>query len=150
MRVLIQRVTAAAVTIGGAEYSYVSGGLLVLLGVGTDDTTEDAQWLAAKVASLRIFDDAEGVMNLDIRQTGGDALVVSQFTLLASTRKGNRPSYIKAAREDTAVPLYEKFVDMLETQTGRRPSTGGFGAAMKVALTNHGPATIWTDARNRE
>ena len=149
MRVLIQRVTNASVTIDGAEYSSIGGGLLVLLGVGTDDTTEDAQWLAAKVASLRIFDDAEGVMNLDIRQTGGDALVVSQFTLLASTRKGNRPSYIKAAREDTAVPLYEKFVDMLETQTGRRPSTGVFGTDTKVALTNDGPVTIWIDSRNR-
>lgn len=150
MRILIQRVAQASVTIDGAVHSAIGRGLLVLVGVEDADTEEDCAWLAAKTAALRIFDDEQGVMNLDVRQTGGEALVVSQFTLHASTRKGNRPSYIRAAKEGIAVPLYNRFVELLSESLGRPVATGVFGADMQVALVNDGPVTIWIDSRNRE
>ena len=150
MRVLVQRVSQASVTIDGAVRSSIGRGLLVLAGVGHDDTREDVDWLASKVAALRIFDDSEGVMNLDVRQVEGEALVVSQFTLMAMTKKGNRPSYIRAAGEAVAVPLYEAFVAALSREIGRPVGTGVFGADMKVALVNDGPVTIWMDSKNKE
>lgn len=147
MRVVIQRVTQASVTIDGAVHSSIGHGLLILLGIEKGDTREEAQWLVKKTAALRIFDDAEGVMNLDVCQAGGEALVVSQFTLQASTRKGNRPSYINAAGEDEAVPLYEYFIGMLSEAIGQPVATGVFGADMQVALVNDGPVTIIIDSR---
>jgi len=150
MRVLVQRVTQASVTIEGELRSSIERGLLVLVGICGDDTSEDVEWLAAKVAALRIFDDAAGVMNLDVRQVDGNALVVSQFTLMAMTKKGNRPSYIRAAGEAVAVPLYEAFVAALSRETGKTVGTGIFGADMKVALVNDGPVTIWIDSKNKE
>lgn len=150
MRVLIQRVGRASVSIGGQVHSSIGRGLLVLVGIEHDDTPEDCAWLAAKIAALRIFDDEGGVMNLDVRQTGGEVLVVSQFTLHASTRKGNRPSYIRAATEAVAVPLYENFVDTLGKNLGKTVPTGVFGADMQVELINDGPVTIWIDSRNKE
>ena len=146
MRILIQRVKSASVTIGGQLRSQIGAGLLVLLGVGADDTDEDVEYLAGKLVRLRIFDDAQGVMNLDVRQVGGQVLVVSQFTLLASTRKGNRPSYIKAAPEAVSYPMYERFAELL----GREVMTGEFGADMQVALVNDGPVTIWIDSKMRD
>lgn len=150
MRVLIQRVSRASVSIDGQPRCSIGGGLLVLVGIEDADTGGDCDWLAAKIASLRIFDDAEGVMNLDVRQAGGEILVVSQFTLHASTRKGNRPSYIRAAKESVAVPLYESFVGSLRQAAGREIATGVFGADMQVELVNDGPVTIWMDSKNRE
>ena len=150
MRALIQRVSQAEVSIDGHTHCSIGNGLLVFVGVEHSDTAEDAAWLASKVAALRIFDDASGVMNLDLRQAGGEALVVSQFTLHASTRKGNRPSYIRSAREDVAVPLYENFVHALESALARGVARGVFGADMQVGLVNDGPVTIWIDSRSRE
>lgn len=150
MRVVIQRVTEASVSIGGQVYSSIGRGLLVLLGITDSDTSADACWLAAKIAALRIFDDAEGVMNLDVRQAQGEALVVSQFTLYASTKKGNRPSYIRAAGEDTAVPMYEVFLKELSGAMGREVKHGRFGADMAVVLVNDGPVTICMDSQARE
>jgi D-tyrosyl-tRNA(Tyr) deacylase len=150
MRVLIQRVTEASVSIGGKLHSSIRHGLLVLVGIEDADTCEDCSWLAGKIAGLRIFDDEQGIMNLDVRQVGGDILAVSQFTLHASTRKGNRPSYIRAAGESVAVPLYNNFIDALGESLGKPISTGVFGADMQVALINDGPVTIWIDSRNRE
>ena len=150
MRVLVQRVTQASVSIAGQLHSGIGQGLLVLVGVEDADTYEDCAWLAGKIAALRIFDDAQGVMNLDVRQVDGGALVVSQFTLHASTRKGNRPSYIRAAAESIAVPLYNNFIDALQQALGKPVATGVFGADMQVALVNDGPVTIWIDSRNRE
>lgn len=150
MRLLIQRVSSASVTIGAEIRSQIGKGLLILVGIGHDDTSEDIEWLVSKVAALRIFDDPQGVMNLDIRQIDGQALVVSQFTLHASTRKGNRPSYIKSAGEAVARPLYEEFVCTLEKALGKSVGTGEFGAEMQVALINDGPVTIWIDSKNRE
>lgn len=124
--------------------------MLILLGIAVGDTEEDMEWLVKKIAGLRIFDDESGVMNLDIRQTHGEVLVVSQFTLLASTKKGNRPSYIRAAGEAEARPLYDKFMRRLSEELGRSISAGVFGADMKVWLINDGPVTIWMDSRNRE
>lgn len=124
--------------------------MLILLGIAQDDAPEDIEWLVKKAAGLRIFDDTAGVMNLDIRQTGGEAIVVSQFTLLASTKKGNRPSYIHAADEAYALPLYEKFLDSLSCSLGTKVQAGEFGADMQVELVNDGPVTIWIDSRNRE
>ena len=143
MRILIQRVKSASVTIGGQLRSQIGAGLLVLLGVGADDTDEDVEYLAGKLVRLRIFDDAQGVMNLDVRQVGGQVLVVSQFTLLASTRKGNRPSYIKAAPEAVSYPMYERFAARVAELLGREVMTGEFGADMQVALVNDGPVTTW-------
>lgn len=150
MRVLIQRVREASVAIGGRTKSAIGRGLLVLAGVEAADTAEDLAWLAAKIVKLRVFDDEAGVMNLDVRQIGGEVLVVSQFTLLASTRKGNRPSYIHAAPEAVSRPLYERFAARVGELTGRPAATGEFGADMQVALINDGPVTIWIDSKNKE
>lgn len=146
MRILIQRVERASVAIGGTVRSQIGAGLLVLLGVGTDDTESDADFLAGKLVRLRIFDDEAGVMNLDVRQTGGEVLVVSQFTLMASTRKGNRPSYIQAAPEALSRPLYERFTVRVAELLGREVPTGEFGADMQVESVNDGPVTIWMDS----
>ena len=149
MRALIQRVRSASVTIEGEEVSRIGAGLLILLGVATDDTPADVDYLVRKASALRIFDDTEGVMNLDVRQCAGEVLVVSQFTLMASTRKGNRPSYIAAAGELTAVPLYEEFLAKMSEAVGRPVAAGRFGADMQVGLVNDGPVTIWLDSRER-
>lgn len=149
MRVVIQRVSSASVTIDGAVRSAIGPGLLILLGVGHDDGAEDIDYLVRKTTGLRIFDDADGVMNRSILETGGDALVVSQFTLMASTRKGNRPSYVGAAGHETAVPLYERFCRQLSDALGREVGTGTFGADMQVALVNDGPVTICMDSKNK-
>lgn len=150
MRILIQRVTEASVTIDSRLHSHIGRGLLVLLGVGMDDTAEDIEYLAGKLVRLRIFDDAAGVMNLDVQQVGGEVLVVSQFTLMAATRKGNRPSYIKAAPEVLSRPLYEAFSARVAELLGREVATGEFGADMQVSLVNDGPVTIWIDSKNKE
>ena len=150
MRALIQRVSEASVTIEGRVRSEISFGALILLGIEEADTQEDINWLSGKISRLRIFADDEGVMNRSLQDVDGEALVVSQFTLHASTKKGNRPSYIKAARPDTAVPLYEAFVKQLGSDLGKAVSTGEFGADMKVSLLNDGPVTIWIDTKNRE
>jgi D-tyrosyl-tRNA(Tyr) deacylase len=150
MRILIQRVLNASVEIDGEVFSSIEKGLLLFVGIEEADTGEDIEWLAGKVARLRIFDDEAGVMNLDVVQMGGEVLAVSQFTLHASTRKGNRPSYIRSARPEISQPLYETFTARLARETGREVKTGVFGADMKVALTNDGPVTIWLDSKNRE
>lgn len=149
MRVLIQRVTRASVTIEGERVAEIDKGLLVFVGVATDDAEEDVDYLVRKVSQLRIFDDPEGVMNLDVRQVDGEVLVVSQFTLQAATRKGNRPSYIAAAGESVAVPLYESFKDKLSAVICKPIPSGRFGADMKVELLNDGPVTIWIDSKER-
>lgn len=149
MRILVQRVERASVTIDGALRSKIGAGLLVLLGVGTDDTDADIEYLAGKLVRLRIFDDDAGVMNRDIVQAGGEILVVSQFTLMASTRKGNRPSYIHAAPEALSRPLYERFTARVAELLGRPVPTGEFGADMQVELVNDGPVTIWMDSQER-
>lgn len=150
MRAIVQRVSSASVSIDGQVVSAIGSGLLILLGIAAGDTTEDAAWLTQKITALRIFEDNEGKMNRSVRDTGGEALVVSQFTLIASTRKGTRPSFNDAARPDTAVPLYETFVRQLEIATGRPVPTGRFGAMMQVALVNAGPVTLVLDSRLRE
>lgn len=150
MRVLVQRVTRATLSIGGETYSHIGRGLLVLVGITEGDADDDVEWLAHKIASLRIFDDSEGVMNLDVQQTAGEVMVVSQFTLYAATRKGNRPSYIRAAGEQTAVPLYEQFKSALSDQLGHGVESGRFGADMQIELVNDGPVTIWIDSKARE
>ena len=150
MRLLIQRVREASVTIEGEVRSKIGQGLLVLVGIEEADGDEDIEWLAGKLLRLRIFDDKQGVMNLDVQQVGGELLIVSQFTLFASTRKGNRPSYIRSAGEAISRPLYERFVRRVEELAGRKVGTGEFGADMQVALVNDGPVTIWIDSRNRE
>lgn len=150
MRVLIQRVARASVTIAGERVSAIGPGLLVLVGITHDDTDEDIAWLTRKIVQLRIFNDEADVMNRDVREAGGEVLVVSQFTLMASTRKGNRPSYIHAAGEAIAVPLYERFTAALSQALGRPVPTGRFGADMQVELINDGPVTIWIDSHNKE
>lgn len=150
MRLLVQRVGRASVDIGGERISEIGAGLLVLVGVGTDDTAEDADYLAGKLVRLRIFDDEAGVMNRDVAQAGGEVLAVSQFTLMASTRRGNRPSYIGAAPEAVSKPLYEAFVRRVGELLGRPVPTGRFGADMQVELLNDGPVTIWMDSKNKE
>ena len=150
MRAVIQRVTSASVTIGGEVKSAIGPGLMILLGVGHEDTPEDIDWLVKKIAGLRIFNDDAGVMNRSVVEIGGDALVVSQFTLMASTKKGNRPSYIGAAVHELAIPLYDKFCAALSTALGRPVGTGEFGADMKVALVNDGPVTICIDTKNKQ
>ena len=149
MRILIQRVTRAEVAIGGVCRSRIGRGLLVLVGVCAEATDEDIEYLAGKLVRLRIFDDEAGVMNLDVRQTEGEILVVSQFTLQASTRKGNRPSYIHAAPEAVSRPLYERFTARVAELLGRSVPTGEFGADMQVELVNDGPVTIWIDSKAR-
>lgn len=150
MRIVIQRVTEARVCIGGTVHSEIGRGLAVLVGVENGDTADDAKWLAAKTVALRIFDDEAGVMNRSAADTGGDILAVSQFTLTASTRKGNRPAYIRAAGHDVAIPLYELFCDECSRLLGRKVQQGVFGADMQVALVNDGPVTIIIDSRLRE
>lgn len=150
MRILIQRVSEAKVVIDGNVSGEIKHGLLVLLGIETEDTEEDADWLIKKLSALRIFSDQEGKMNLSIQDVQGNFLVVSQFTLHASTKKGNRPSYIKAARPEQAIPLYEYFKKTLEKETGLHVESGEFGADMKVHLVNDGPVTIWIDSKNKE
>ncbi|GBF20964.1 D-tyrosyl-tRNA(Tyr) deacylase [Arenibacter algicola] len=150
MRATIQRVTTASVTVDGKVISKISNGLLIFLGIEDADTVDDIKWLSNKIVNLRIFNDEEGVMNLSLQQEEGEALVISQFTLHASTKKGNRPSYIKAAKPEIAIPLYESFVAQLEKDLGKKVGTGVFGADMKVALLNDGPVTIQIDTKNRE
>lgn len=150
MRVVIQRVSSAGVAIDGAVKAQIGWGLLILLGIEHDDDPGDAEWLCRKIAALRIFSDEAGLMNRSVQDIGGACLVISQFTLHASTKKGNRPSFIRAARPETAIPLYEKFVDMLQRESGCAVYTGTFGADMKVSLVNDGPVTIWIDSRERE
>lgn len=150
MRAVIQRVSSASVTIGGAVKSAIGQGLLILLGIGHEDGPEDIDWLVKKVAGLRIFNDNSGVMNRSVIDIGAEALVVSQFTLMASTKKGNRPSYIGAAGHELAIPLYERFCAALTDAIGRPVGTGEFGADMKVALVNDGPVTICIDTKRKE
>jgi D-tyrosyl-tRNA(Tyr) deacylase len=150
MRVVIQRVNGASVTIAGDVVGRIGSGLVVLVGVQAGDTPADVDWLAGKVASLRIFPDEAGKMNRSIVEAGGGLLVISQFTLIASTAKGNRPSFIEAARPEEAVPLYERFLAMIEPLVGRWPERGVFAADMQVALVNDGPVTILIDSRRRE
>ena len=150
MRIVIQRVSEASVTVDDRVTGKITTGLLVLMGVEDADTTEDISWLSNKIVNLRIFNDSEGVMNLGIKEVNGDILLVSQFTLHASTKKGNRPSYIKASKPPIAVPMYEKMILQLETDLGKKIQTGVFGADMKVNLLNDGPVTIVIDSKNRE
>ena len=150
MRTVLQRVSEASVSIGGTTVGSIGRGLLILLGIEPADTEADADWLVKKAAALRIFDDEEGVMNRSVADVGGRALVVSQFTLMASYKKGNRPSYIRAAGHETAVPLYEYFVRRLGETLGNEVATGRFGADMQVALVNDGPVTICMDSKNKE
>ena len=150
MKAVVQRVSEASVIIDGKMFSSVSNGLLVLIGIEDADDETDIQWLASKICNLRIMNDADGVMNLSVKDVGGDVLLVSQFTLHASTKKGNRPSYIKAAKPEVAIPLYEKMISQLETELGRKISTGVFGADMKVALINDGPVTININSKQKE
>lgn len=150
MRAVIQRTLRCEVTADGVSVGRIGRGMLVLLGIEDADKQEDIDWLCGKIARLRIFDDADGVMNLDLNRTGGEVMVVSQFTLYASTRRGNRPSYIRSAPEPVSRPMYEKFVAALESTLGRRVATGIFGADMEVELVNDGPVTICIDTKNRE
>lgn len=150
MKIVIQRVSEAAVTIENIVKSSIGKGYLVLLGIEEIDNTEDIEWLCKKIIGLRIFADAEGKMNLDIKEVGGEILVISQFTLHAQTKKGNRPSYIKAARPEQAIPLYNQFIEQLQLDLGKSIGTGEFGADMKVSLINDGPVTIIIDSKNKE
>ncbi|MCB4798628.1 D-aminoacyl-tRNA deacylase [Neotamlana laminarinivorans] len=150
MKIVIQRVTKASVTIEGEKVANIKTGLLILLGIVNEDSQDDIKWLTNKVVNLRIFGDENGVMNKSVKDVEGDIIIVSQFTLHASTKKGNRPSYIKAAKPDIAIPLYESFVKQLEVDLGKRIQTGEFGADMKVELLNDGPVTIIIDSKNRE
>lgn len=150
MRTVIQRVKRASVTINGALKSHIGPGMLILVGIEDRDTSEDIGWLAKKIANLRIFDDENGVMNRSILDTGGEIMVVSQFTLHASTKKGNRPSYIRASKPDKAIPAYQAFCSELSGLTGREVQTGEFGADMQVELINDGPVTILIDTQNKE
>lgn len=150
MRVVIQRVTQASVVSDGELTGKIQQGLLVLAGIVDDDTDDDLEWLAKKIVNLRIFNDDAGVMNVSLLEAGGDLLVVSQFTLHALTKKGNRPSYIQAARPETAIPLYEQFLKLLERESGRPVQAGVFGADMKVSLVNDGPVTIIIDSKQKE
>ena len=150
MRAVIQRVSEASVVIDGQKVAVIQQGLLLLLGIEIEDAKEDALWLANKIAVLRIFADEKGVMNKSIIETGGEVIVVSQFTLHAKTKKGNRPSYIKAARPEQSIPLYEQFKEDLSIAIGKQVQSGEFGADMKVSLTNDGPVTIIIDTKNKE
>jgi D-aminoacyl-tRNA deacylase len=147
MKAVIQRVSSASVEINGKIKSGIDSGLLILIGIEETDEEEDARWLAGKIPKLRIFNDQNGQMNLSGSDTGGSYLVISQFTLLADSQKGNRPSYIKAARPEKAIPLYEKFIELIEKETGKKIMTGEFGADMKVSLVNDGPVTIIMDSK---
>ena len=147
MRILIQRVRRASVSIGGTLKSAIGPGLLVFVGIEAEDGEEDIEWLAGKLTRLRIFDDENGVMNRSVTDVNGEILIVSQFTLHAMTKKGNRPSYIKAAKHETAIPLYEHFCKSVSEKLGKEVKTGTFAADMKVALINNGPVTIWMDSK---
>jgi D-tyrosyl-tRNA(Tyr) deacylase len=150
MRAVIQRVSNASVTIGRKIHSEIGNGLLILLGIEETDNQEDIEWLCGKILRLRVFDDENGVMNLSVLETGGEVLIISQFTLHASTKKGNRPSYIKAARPEKAIPLYESFIKTMDLTLWKPSKTGIFGAEMQVSLINDGPVTIIIDTKNRE
>lgn len=150
MKAVIQRVAFASVKVEGEIISKIEKGLLVLLGISADDTIEDIEWTSKKIANLRIFNDDDGVMNKSLLQIDGDAIVVSQFTLMASTKKGNRPSYIQAARPEIAIPLYEQFIQRFEQDLNKKVGTGIFGADMKIDLLNDGPVTIIIDTKNKE
>ena len=150
MKVVIQRVSSASVTIETEIVANIQSGLLVLVGIEDEDSQEDINWLSQKIINLRVFGDENEVMNLSVKDIQGDIIIVSQFTLHASTKKGNRPSYIKASKPEIAVPLYEKFVQQMELELGKKIQTGKFGADMKVALVNDGPVTIIIDSKNRE
>lgn len=150
MKVVIQRVSEASVTIDQNIVAQIHQGLLILVGIESEDNLEDINWLVSKIVYLRIFGDEKNVMNLSVKDSDGEIIVVSQFTLHALTKKGNRPSYIKAAKQEIAIPMYEKFVQLLELELGKRIQTGQFGADMKVALVNDGPVTIIIDSKNRE
>ena len=149
MRVVIQKVTQASVSIENQIVASIDKGLLVLVGIEDGDTNEDIAWLSSKIVNLRVFDDDNGVMNLSVKEVEGEVLIVSQFTLHASTKKGNRPSYIKAARPEVAIPIYEAFIKQVETLLGKRVPTGQFGAMMQVSLCNDGPVTILIDTKNK-
>ena len=150
MRVVIQRVSQASVTVKGEKFSEIGIGMLILVGIEDSDNQKDIDWLANKIFQLRIFDDEQGVMNLSIKDVDGDILIVSQFTLHASTKKGNRPSYIRASKPEFAIPMYEKFVAAIETASSKKPETGVFGAMMDVALVNDGPVTIIIDTKHKD
>ena len=150
MRVVIQKVTEASVSIENQTVASIDKGLLVLVGIEDTDTNDDIAWLSAKIVNLRVFDDDNGVMNLSVKEVKGEVLIVSQFTLHASTKKGNRPSYIKAARPEVAIPIYEAFIKQVETLLDKRVPTGQFGAMMQVSLCNDGPVTILIDTKNKE
>jgi D-tyrosyl-tRNA(Tyr) deacylase len=150
MRVVIQRVSEASVKVDGAIVGAIQAGLMVLLGIQNEDILEDIQWISNKLVQMRIFDDAEGVMNLSVQEMGGSILLISQFTLFASTKKGNRPSYIAAAKPEIAIPIYEQMILQLSKDLGKAIATGQFGADMKVALINDGPVTILIDSKNRD
>ena len=150
MRAIIQRVSRASVTVEGKIISEIQNGLLILLGIEDADGQEDIEWLSRKIVNLRIFNDANGVMNKSLKEVNGDAIVVSQFTLHAATKKGNRPSYMKASKPDVAIPLYEKFIAQIELDLGKKVGTGIFGADMKVDLLNDGPVTIAIDTKSKE
>ncbi|WP_395738894.1 D-aminoacyl-tRNA deacylase [Prosthecobacter sp.] len=150
MRLVLQRVSSASVTVDGSITGQIGTGFMILAGIEHEDTFEDATWLVQKVTQMRVFGDDEGKMNLSVKDVGGDLLVVSQFTLHANTKKGNRPSFIRAARPETAIPLYEHFLSLLEGEMGRPVARGVFGADMKVTLVNDGPVTICIDSRARE
>lgn len=150
MRVVIQRVSEASVTISGETKSEIKGGLMILLGIGEEDSQDDIDWLCGKISNLRIFDDENGVMNLSIQDIDGEVLLISQFTLHASTKRGNRPSYIKAASPDKAIPMYKEFINTLGTELGKPVQTGEFGAMMCVSLVNEGPVTIIIDSMSKE
>lgn len=150
MRVLIQRVSKASVTIENKVKSHISKGLLILVGIEDADNEEDIEWITNKIVNIRLFDDENGVMNISPIDCKADIMIVSQFTLYASTKKGNRPSYIKASKPDIAIPLYERFCNVISTKIGKSVETGEFGANMQVKLLNDGPVTIWIDSKNRE
>ncbi len=150
MRVLIQRVSKASVTIENKVKSHISKGLLILVGIEDADNEEDIEWITNKIVNIRLFDDENGVMNISPIDCKADIMIVSQFTLYASTKKGNRPSYIKASKPDIAIPLYERFCNVISTKIGKSVETGEFGANMQVELINDGPVTIWIDSKNRE
>lgn len=150
MRAVVQRVSEASVTVEGTVTGKIGRGLLILLGIEEADTEEDLKWLSRKLAQMRIFNDPDGVMNLSVQEVEGEALVISQFTLHASKKKGNRPSYIRAAKPEKAIPIYEQFVKELEGELGKKVDTGIFGADMKVALLNDGPVTIIIDSKNKD
>jgi D-tyrosyl-tRNA(Tyr) deacylase len=150
MKAVIQRVSQSTVTIKGEIVASIKRGLLILVGIEEADTKEDIDWLSSKIVNLRIFGDENNIMNLSVKDVGGDVIIVSQFTLHASTKKGNRPSYIKAAKPEIAIPIYERFIQQLEKEVEKKVQTGQFGADMKVSLVNDGPVTILIDTKNRE